>query len=78
MPLKRDASCGGTDADGAKSLRFCSNCWQDGKFTRPDCTVAQMQDLVRAKMKEMGIPGFLGGWFARRIPRLERWNSPAG
>jgi hypothetical protein len=77
MPLKRDSEGGGTNADGTKSVRYCSHCWQEGKFTRPECTVEQMQELVRGKMKEMGFPGFLGGFFTRGIPRLERWRSPS-
>jgi hypothetical protein len=34
-----------------------------------------MQDLVRGKMKEMKIPGFLGHFFVKGIPKLERWKN---
>ncbi len=74
MPLKRDERGGGTNADGTKNVVFCSHCYQGGRFTAPDMTVQQMQDLVRGKVKEFGFPGFLAGLFTRRIPRLERWN----
>jgi hypothetical protein len=75
MPLKKDEKGGGTNADGTKSLRYCSHCYQEGKFTRPDFTALEMQKLVKGKMKEMGIPGFLTGFFTYGIPKLERWRS---
>jgi hypothetical protein len=38
-------------------------------------TVSQMKDRVKIKLKEFGFPGFLAGFFTKRIPRLERWKS---
>ena len=75
MPLKKDEKGGGTNTDGTKSLKYCSHCYQEGKFTRPDFTVQQMQQRVKEKIKEMGIPGFLTGFFTYGIPKLERWRS---
>ena len=75
MPMKRDPLGGGTNADGSQSAIYCSHCYQNGAFTLPDYTAAQMQELVKGKMKEMGIPGFLSGFFTRGIPRLERWKG---
>lgn len=75
MPLKRDAAGGGTHADGSKSLQFCSHCYQNGAFTLPDITLEQMQERVKGKVREMGIPGFLAGLFTRQIPKLERWRT---
>jgi hypothetical protein len=75
MPMKKDEKGGGTNADGTKSLMYCSYCYQDGKFFRPDFTGKQMQELVKGKMKEMGIPGFLTPFFTYGIPKLERWRS---
>ena len=77
MPLKRDEQGGGTNADGSKSVVYCSHCYQKGQFTLPDITVVEMQTLVREKLKEFGFPGFLAGMMTRRIPRLERWQSAA-
>jgi len=34
-----------------------------------------MQTLVKGKMKEMGIPGFLAGLFTAGIPKSERWRK---
>jgi hypothetical protein len=73
MPMKKDEQGGGTRADGSKSAMYCSHCYRDGTFTLPDITAAEMQTLVRGKLKEFGIPGFLTGFFTRGIPKLTRW-----
>jgi hypothetical protein len=73
MPLSKDEQGGGTEKDGRKSLLYCSHCYQNGAFTQPDITVDQMVDLVKGKMKEMHIPGFLSYFMTRNIPRLKRW-----
>jgi hypothetical protein len=75
MPLKRDEAGGGTNADGSKSLKFCSRCYQSGAFTKPDMSADEMKTLVKGKLKEMGFPGFLTGFFTSNIPRLERWKN---
>lgn len=75
MPLKRDEKSGGTNADGSKSAKYCSHCYENGQFTRPDITVSQMKDLVKTKLKESGIPGFLTGFFTMGIPKFERWKK---
>jgi len=73
--MKRDEQGGGTNADGTRSGMYCSRCFREGRFTAPDCTVGQMQELVKGKLKEFGFPGFLAAWFTRGVPRLERWKS---
>lgn len=75
MPLKKSPGGGGTNADGTISAMYCSYCYENGQFKQPDWTASQMQDFVKAKMKEMGFPGFLGGFFTKGIPRLERWKD---
>ena len=75
MPLKRDELGGGTEADGSKSVTYCSHCYQGGKFTLPDITVAQMQERVKGKIKDAGFPGFLAGFFTKKIPKLQRWTK---
>jgi hypothetical protein len=75
MPLKRDTKGGGTNADGSKSAMYCSHCYEGGKFTWPNVTVGEMQTFVKNKMKEMGFPSFLAGFFTKGIPKLERWKT---
>ena len=74
MPMKRDEKGGGTNADGSHNLLYCSHCYIDGEFTRPDFTAREMKNLVKEKMKEMGFPGFIAGFFTWNISRLERWK----
>ena len=75
MPLAKDKGGGGTEANGSKSLRFCSHCYQSGQFIEPDLTVEEMQTKVKGKMKGMGFPGFIAGFFTTGIPKLERWKK---
>ena len=75
MPLKKDPKGGGTNKDGSKNNMYCSHCYEKGKFLQPDITAQQMQEFVKGKLKEMGFPGFLAGFFTKSIPKLERWKS---
>lgn len=74
MPMDKDAKGGGTEKDGSRSAKYCSLCYQDGAFVQADMTASEMQALVKSKIKEMGMPGFLAGLFAAGIPKLERWR----
>jgi hypothetical protein len=75
QPLSKDPAGGGTNANGSGSSTYCSFCYRDGRFTEPQLTCEEMVARVRAKMKEMRVPGVLAWWFARRVPRLERWRA---
>lgn len=75
MPLKKDPNGGGTNADGTASKMYCSHCYEAGAFKQPDITATQMQTFVKGKLKEMGFPGFLTGFFTKGIPKLERWKN---
>ena len=75
MPMKKDENGGGNNTDGTKSPMYCSYCYKDSEFTRPEFTVKQMQELVKGKMKEIGIPGFMTPFFTMGIPKLKRWRS---
>ena len=75
MPLKKDPKGGGNNKDGSISNMYCSHCYENGKFIRPDITVEQMQEFVKDKLKMMGFPGFLARFFTKGIPKLERWKT---
>ncbi len=75
MPLGKDPSGGATNADGSKNEMYCGLCYSQGSFVHPEWTVRQMQRFVVEKMKEMGIPRFLGRFFVMGMPRLERWKQ---
>lgn len=75
MPLKRDEKGGGTNADGSVNSMYCSCCYQNGSFVNPDMTLPEMKALVKDKMKEMGFPRFLGGFFTANMHKRERWRN---
>jgi hypothetical protein len=75
MPMKRDAQGGGTNADGSRSTVYCSHCYLNGNFTMPHLKVNDMQVRVKGKMRELGMPSFVAGFFTRGIPKLERWKN---
>ncbi|MBK7212333.1 MAG: zinc ribbon domain-containing protein [Bacteroidales bacterium] len=75
MPMTKDEKGGGTNADGSKSLLYCSYCYSEGAFTRPDFTVSDMKTLVKSKLKEMGFPGFMAWFFTLNIGGLKRWKE---
>lgn len=74
MPFNKDPEGGGSNVDGTKSTLYCSYCFQQGAFTQPDFTAAQMQAFVKQILKDKGLPGFIAGLFTMGIPKLKRWN----
>ena len=75
MPFKEDPQGGGTNSDGSKSTTYCSYCFAGGKFTNPDMTVKEMQTLVKNKLKEYGMPGFVAWFYSLATPKLARWKK---
>ena len=75
MPLKKSPNGGGTNLDGSVSKIYCAHCFENGSFKQPEWNVTQMQEFVKEKLKEMGFPGFLAGFFTKGIPKLKRWNK---
>lgn len=75
MPLTKSPNGGGTNADKTISKIYCAYCYEKGTFTQPNFTVSEMQAFVKGKMKEMGFPGFLAGFFTKGIPKLKRWTK---
>jgi len=74
MPMEKDPGNGGTNADGSKTLKYCSYCYQADVFKDNFTTSGEMVNLVKGKLKEMGI-GPLRRWFyTSNISRLERWK----
>lgn len=74
MPLKKSPNGGGTNSDGSISKQYCAYCYENGQFKQPNISVEEMQVFVKNKMKEMGFPGFLAGFFVKGIPKLARWS----
>ena len=76
MPMKMDKQGGGTEQDGSLSTMYCSSCYQNGKFKRPDITAKEMQkivnDVLKKEMKRWWIFRRLA---VRQIPTLKRWKK---
>jgi hypothetical protein len=75
MPLNKDPQNGGTNADGSKSAKYCSYCYQNGEFTGGDMTVGEFQEFCRKEMIKTGSPGILAWLFTRGMKRLDRWKK---
>jgi hypothetical protein len=75
MPFKKDAQGGGSEADGTRSRKYCSSCYENGAFKHPEMTMKDMQQLVDGVLKnEMRWPGFLRWLAVRQISKLQRWK----
>jgi hypothetical protein len=75
MPIEKDPGNGGTNADGSKSVKYCSYCYDGGKFRDSFSRPSEMITLVKGKLKEMGM-GPLRRWFyTSHIYHLERWKT---
>ncbi len=75
-PMKKDPEGGGTEADGSKSMKYCSFCYTNGQFNNPEIDTAQkMQVYVKDVLKKMGYPGIIANLIVKKIPSLERWKS---
>lgn len=77
MPLhtKKAGDCRGLEADGTKSEKWCSLCYENGAFITPNCTLDEMKVIVDNALQENGS-GRMMRWMAKKqLPRLERWNT---
>lgn len=74
MPMDQDPGAGGTNAEGSKTGKYCSYCYQEGKFRDNFTKHSEMVAFVKGKLKEMGY-GPLKRWFyTSHISQLERWR----
>jgi hypothetical protein len=75
MPLRRDEKGGGTNTDGSKSGMYCSHCYEGGKFKQPNISSKEMQQQVKVKLREVGLPAPAAWLLTRTIPKLARWRK---
>ena len=76
MPLDKDPDNGGTNTDKSKSEKFCSFCYQQGKFLDAGITLREkIEKNVQLAVTKMGIPESKARQMAESIiPNLERWK----
>jgi hypothetical protein len=75
--MKKDKKGGGSNADGTLSEKYCSMCYENGKFlSPPEIDSAQkFQKFCIREMKADGMNGLLAWFLTRGIPKLERWKE---
>ena len=76
MPITEPTQFG-TGAGGALSAEYCHLCFQDGRFTAPDMTMAEMVELVAKFWAEFkGLPPEAARTEVRPIlAGLKRWQG---
>ena len=76
MPLEMDPNKGGTNTDQSKSDKYCSFCYQDGKFTDEGITLKEkIEKNIGIAVTRMSIPENKARQMAESIlPNLERWK----
>ena len=84
MPLGKPEDFG-TGVAGYRVNDYCRFCYQDGKFTEPDVTLAEMTDRGVDIMTSRGImpEAKARALLSDALPRLKRWvtmrpSAPAG
>ncbi len=74
MPMEMDPEKGGTNADGSKTVKYCSYCYQSGLFKDNFTKPGEMVALVKEKLKEMGYGPIRRWFYSSHIGQLERWK----
>lgn len=75
LKMNDDLLGGGTEVDGSRSKLYCSRCFEDGQFTRPDFSMKEMQQLVKERMLAAGVPNLVAVMAIKAIPNLARWKK---
>ena len=77
MPLDKDPDRGGTNSDGNKSDKYCSFCFQNGKFTDEGITLKEkIEKNIQIAVSRLNIPESKAREMAESLlPNLERWKS---
>ncbi len=76
MPMGREEDFG-TEADGAPSRDYCTNCYRGGAFTAPGITIDEMAKVAGAALSQVyAIPQEKAERFAmEQISCLKRWTG---
>lgn len=75
MPLDKDPKGGGTNSDGSKNDKYCSLCYEDGKFKDNFTNAKEMINFVKYELKKQGFPWYKRWFFTSHISQLERWKN---
>lgn len=77
MPLSDEFSNYGSNADGTDNKGYCTFCFVNGVFTKPDITVEEMIEMSIDNMtQELHMPEDKAKKLAKEvIPTLKRWKQ---
>lgn len=77
MPLNHDPNGGGTNIDKTLNKKYCSYCFQNGKFTDEGITLKEKIDKnIKIAILKMNISEDKARAMAELvIPTLERWKK---
>ena len=76
MPMNKDPKKGGTNADKSPSDKFCSFCFQNGRFVDEGSTLKEKIEKNIRIAVSMNIPEDEARKMAESvIPKLERWRT---
>ena len=77
MPLDKDPNKGGTNADGSKNDKYCSFCFQNGKFTDEGISLKEkIEKNIQIAVSRLNIPENEARKMAENLlPNLERWKT---
>ena len=77
MPLDNDPKKGGTNLDGSISDKYCSFCFQNGKFTDEGISLQEkIEKNIQIAVSRLNIPESKAREMAESLlPNLERWKS---
>ena len=73
MPLKKGQNSG-SESDRSKSLKYCSYCYVDGKYTDPNASMEKMKQISDNALKEKGWIKPLRWVSLMGFSKLERWR----
>jgi len=73
--MDKDPANGGTSADGTKSAKYCSYCYESGSFRDNFKSSGEMVKFVKEKLREMGNGPIKRWFYTSHISSLERWNN---
>lgn len=84
--MKQCQSCGmplqnkrgdhrGSEKDKNKSEKYCSLCYENGKFKKPNMTLEEMKEFVDKTLTKEGWIKPLRWLAITQIPKLERWKK---
>lgn len=75
MPLSQDPLGGGTEANGDKSIDYCSYCYRNGAFFDPHITMEGMIAKLEPIMVKMNVPPEIAAAAKAKLPELKRWKD---